>query len=248
MKVEEIELQLKSALINTGLVQPVDSTVTKRRGGADLEILCRQALDGAPPWLRLVDQILALQEAAPMSIHVCRRYLRKNGQLVFGWHLGLSGSMSELAATAEAVCGVLAAARPTLTQQAPRKARGRAAAAARQAELDEAGEEGGDAYDEAQEGEEGRPHRPPDLAPGQRPPPEAGVIAPGRPARVAAPEGFSPTIKVVRNEVDDEGRVRIEEEMPLPHVYRELNHLSDGGRGAALSGSGNFHPARTRRR
>lgn len=224
---EHLELQLKSALLGTGLVQPVESGLDRWRGGGEVEVLCRQVPGQEAPWMRVVDQVLALTEAAPMSLHLCRRYLRKNGRMVFGWHVAMSGKMSELKSVVEAVVSVLVEARPQLDAAAP-------ARRARQAQPAP--------HQDDEEPEEARedPNRfTPPHTPGQRPPPTAPVPrAPGPPANgVHPPAGFVPSIRVVKNEVDEEGNRHIEEIMPLPHVYHEMNKPTAGGRGASLHGT-----------
>jgi hypothetical protein len=245
VKIEALELELKSALLGTGLVQPVSSEA--RRAGAkwfSLEVLCRQTPGQEAPWLGVVDQVLSLTEAAPLSLHICRRYLRKNNRMVFGWHIGLSGSLTEVEAAVQAVVPVLVAARPELDGAAPAPARPPARAGGREAP------EEGDGPEDAPEAGPARRSQP--LAPGRHPPAkDVTPRPPGPPASgVTPPEGFIPRIRVVKNEVGADGKLRIIEEMPLPHVYREMNKPfdPDSTRGAFLAGDGDFHPAKTRRR
>jgi hypothetical protein len=243
MKLPSLELELKSALLGTGLVQPVESVI--RGGGrrAEIEVLSRQTPGSEAVWLRVVDRMLAVQETLPVSIHVCRRYVRKNGKLVFGWNIGVSGSMAEIEASVRAILPLLLEVRPEL--EVPIGATSVRTLLGQAPVADESEEASGSAQEPAP-----RTHSQP-LAPGQHPPPrEALPRPPGAAASgVTPPQGFTPTIRVVRNEVDEKGQIRIEEEMPLPHVYRQMNRpLFEGStRGAFLSGDGGFHPAKTRR-
>lgn len=235
---EVMDLELRSALLGTGLVQPVDSKVhpAGAKATSSIQILSRQVPGQEAAWLEVVDQLLALEETLPVSLHVCRRYLRKNGKMVYGWHLGLSGTMSELEALSAAIVPVLAAARPSLDAPAA-PARSRAARPP-----PEAPQEAPEAPPEPRQAARSRP-----LAPGQRPPPrEAPPREPGAPAAgVEAPEGFIPTLRVTKREIGDDGKERIEETMPLPHVYREMSRPRPGSkRGAYKQGDSSYHPTK----
>jgi hypothetical protein len=189
----QAELALKSALLGTGLVQPVDAVT----GRGVVEVLCRQVPGQEAPWMRIVDGLLQKLEATPDALHIGRRYVRRNGQLVFGWHLGLRApKAAEFGVLVAAACEVLATAKPELTPAAPARRR-RAAAAVEEPDEDEE--------------------------------------APDEPARPSAPVR---PIKVVRRSTDEDGSTVIEEEMPLPHVYRDLNRPAyAGARGARPTAS-----------
>ena len=82
-------MQLQSALMSTGLVQPVSE---KSRGGY-VEVLCRQIPGQEKVWLQVVDKMLIFAEehkTVLQEFHVCRRYVRKGGQMAFGWHIALT--------------------------------------------------------------------------------------------------------------------------------------------------------------
>lgn len=199
------ELALQSALMSTGLVQPVE---TKGRGGR-VEILCRQVPGQERPWLRVVEGLLAALPSG--ELHICRRYVLKEGKLAFGWHLGFEMPTAKaLQNAAELAVAVLARAKPELTSVVE---------------------------DEAQ-AVVVPPQRSRAMAPGQHPPRAAPVArAPGAPARLEMPPpGRTEGIRVVRRAVDEEtGSTIIEEEMPLPHVYRDLNKpRHKDGRGARM--------------
>lgn len=212
-------LKLQSALMATGLVQPV-SEVTK---GGHLEVLCRQVPGQEKPWLRVVEMLLTYGEgysAAGVDLHICRRYLLKNGMMVFGWHIAIDCKNAKLLGTTvdNLVAEVLEEARTLLEAQepavtpAPREQPVAVQAASRAP-----------------------------LAPGQHPaprmPPPRPPNAPGN-VIGTVPPGFTPQIRVVQNTRDQNGKVTIVEEMQLPHVYTEMNIPNSKGRGAKLTGGG----------
>lgn len=205
----KIDLALQSALMSTGLVQPLE---VKGRGGR-VEILCRQMPGQEGPWLRVVETLLvALQSIVPSPLHVCRRYVLKDGKLAFGWHLGFeTPNTKALQAVVEVAVQVLGTAKPELPSVTAYEAQDEVTAAVVPAARSRA------------------------LAPGQHPPRREPVPrAPGAPARLdAPPPGRVEAIRVVKREVGEDGRQTIVEEMPLPHVYRDLNKpVRKGGRGA----------------
>ena len=133
--------------------------------------------------------------------------------MVFGWHLALEEkSVKRLQASVEAVLGVLAGARPQLTAvMPPEPLYAPQAVAATQTRQT--------------------------LMPGQHPPPRepnARIPEDTTPGGTGEPPpGFVPTMRVVKRGVDSQGNQTTVEEMPLPHVYRELNKPTHkGGKGA----------------
>jgi hypothetical protein len=171
-------LDLQSLLLGTGLVQPVSSS----SGAGGVEVLCRQVPGQEEAWLEVAKKLLEAIAgwARPDALHLCRRYVWRDGKMVFGWHLGLHASAKELAEVLALVRPILESARPRLGE-AP--ARRRAPAAPEE--------------------------------------PQEGVLAGSRPAQGARAAPVQP-IRVVRSEIDEDGNPIIEEEMPLPHVTREL--------------------------
>lgn len=110
MKANVMEFQ--SALMGTGLVQPVD---VKGKSG-DIEVLLRLVPGQEKGWLAIMDQLLQKLEGAPGDFHVCRRYVRRGGQMVFGYHVSLHMNSAKALNTAIAQCvEVLKLARPSLT-------------------------------------------------------------------------------------------------------------------------------------
>lgn len=174
------ELALKSALLGTGLVQPVESMA--RTG--HVEVLCRQVPGQEKAWLEVLKQLLVLEKDG-ISLLLARRYVLRNDALAFGWHVQVNAAGKLLGAAVEAMVEVLAKAKPTLSAATPQ------------------------------------------------------VVATPRPAVVqSAPDtprpGGETYIRVVRREIDEEtGQLIVEEEMPLPHVYRDLNRPAYPGAAGA---------------
>jgi hypothetical protein len=207
------KLEFQSALIGTGLVQPVDFTATKKT----VSVICRQVPGQERPWLKIVEGLLHAMGGIPVGeFHVCRRYVLKEGRMVFGWHLGIEvPDAHALVAAIGAAVAVLAQAKPSLAPPAP------------------------EPYEEAPEPAAPRPGRA--LAPGQHPVRVPQPRQPGPPAQLGErPPGRVEGIRVVSRTVDeDTGKVIIEEEMPLPHVYRDLNKPAHkDGRGARTYAGG----------
>lgn len=105
------KLSLESALVSTGMVQPVDGKVK----GGHLEVLCRQVPGQESGWVGVVDQLLGLSVEG-VELHLCRRYLHKDGQMVFGWHVQVDcASGRALAAAVDVLVATLNQARPALS-------------------------------------------------------------------------------------------------------------------------------------
>ena len=79
------ELDLRECLLSTGMVQPVQITGTKKK----LSALCREVPGQARAWLAVVATTLQAADSAGIELHICRQYVWKGGQMVFGWHVGL---------------------------------------------------------------------------------------------------------------------------------------------------------------
>ena len=210
----KITMQLQSALIATGLVQPVSE---KARGGY-VEILCRQIPGQEKVWLQVVDKMLIFAEERTtelQELHVCRRYVRKGGQMAFGWHIALTcKNVKTLQAGVENLIEeVLNLARPSLNEPEPviRPEPSVVPQAASRAP----------------------------LAPGRHPTVRNAVPrAPGEPGTVVGTPPATIGLTVVQNFRDEHGKVTIVEEMALPHVYAEMNRPNSKGRGAKLTGGG----------
>lgn len=96
--------KLRDVLKATGLVDPVDTT----GGAGSVSCLCRQFPGKEARWLRIVDGLLAFSEQNKINVHVCRRYVRKNGQMVFGWFVGVTAdSAKKVSEDVESLCQVV---------------------------------------------------------------------------------------------------------------------------------------------
>lgn len=179
------ELSLKSALLSTGLVQPVESTGK----GGQVSVLCRQVPGQDKPWLQVARELLITAGEASCELHLCRRYLVKDGQMVFGWHISFSTkgtkAAEELVAKLEPV---LAKARPSLAS----------------ADVEE------------------RPAQTPARHTTEAPPVESG---------------HRDGVRLVSQTRDAKGRLKIVQEIPLPHVHRDLNVPQPGKRKGAYGSS-----------
>lgn len=211
-------LDLKSALLSTGLVLPVDSHAYR----GHLDVMCRQIPGQEKPWLEVITQLLEVSEAKGLNYHVCRRYIRKDGKLVFGWHIQIEADKAGMKEAVESACKVMALAKPSLVAPPP----------PRDIQMPQ-------------------PYRRA-AAPGQHPQKLAAVPrSPGSQAFVPeAPPGYEFKETTLVDELDADGKRHVETLVPLPHVYGDLNTPSKpvynealgryvgGGRGARLSGSG----------
>jgi hypothetical protein len=205
------ELALKSALLSTSLVQPVDS----KSKGRVLEILCRQMPGAEKYWLSLIRDMLEAAQTNAFDLHICRRYVLKDNELAFGWNIGLEASSSvKLQASVDALTKILSQAKPILTQ-VPSEARFHNLVPPPRPKF--VGAKPKAAKDR--------------LLPSPRPPGEPGFTE-------APPPGFVPQITTIKESIDPEsGKPVIIREMPLPHIYRDLNRPAHkDGKGARLIG------------
>lgn len=211
-------MKLQSALISTGLVQPV----SEESKGGYLEVLCRQIPGQEKAWLRVVESLLVYSERSDsFKFHICRRYVMKNGQMVFGWHISIDCKNTKtLDRTVDVmVAEVLEEVRASLAEPAAEpppqhpQAQPQAVRAAPRQPLAPG-------------------QHPPTRVPPPRPPNDPGTVV-GTP-----PANFAPAVRVVQNTRDERGKVTIVEEMALPHVYSELNVPNSKGKGAKFTGGG----------
>lgn len=86
---------LRDALTSTGLVQPIETT---GKAGS-VSCLCRQLPGKEASWLKVVDSMLTRAELNGIKLHVCRRYVKKNGSLAFGWFVGVESASAKGAET-----------------------------------------------------------------------------------------------------------------------------------------------------
>lgn len=112
MSNEKIEFDLKSAIFNTGLIQPVESSMK----GGRLSIICRQIPGQEAPWIQLIPKLLKAAEEANIDLHLCRKYVLRGGKMVYGWHLGVDAKNAKAVQTFldEVLKPVLEKAKPVL--------------------------------------------------------------------------------------------------------------------------------------
>lgn len=204
---------LREALYGTGLVQPIDS---KGRGGS-VSCLCRQIPGQEANWLKVVDQLLTVSDQKSIDLHICRRYVRREGRMVFGWFLGVeTKNAKDVVEAVGFLVEVLKQAKPSLApipEQPVRpyqsQYRDRTTDAEKQA------------LELGKHGTKAPPRAPEYVGPDPQP-----------------PQNVVPRLTVISRGVDKKGRTVDEVEMPLPHVYSDLNapKHKDGKGAKGISG------------
>jgi hypothetical protein len=179
---------LQGALMASGLLQPLSVT---GRGGR-LEALCRQVPGQEKSWLEAVHRILFKLGEAKTDIIIARRYLLKDGKMVFGWFLQLDLKTAKqvqeaVQAIQEALEATTLVEAPAPTQPLPRPPQKLASEVAKMTTATP---------------------RAPEYSPDPVP-----------------PTGYQPQVKLGRMGPDGKREVL---EMPLPHVYGELNKPKQG--------------------
>lgn len=107
----------------TGLVYPLSSD----RVWAGWELLCRQVPGQESSWLQTVDKLLRWEASRPAGrtpdkLFIARRYLLKDGKMVYGWYLKLNCKSAEgLKEATDSLIEVLKESRPQ-PSAAPRQA------------------------------------------------------------------------------------------------------------------------------
>lgn len=82
---------LREALYGTTVIQPISS---ESKGGS-LGIHCRQVVGQEKAWVKLADELLLVAESHSLSIHVCRRYVRKDARMLFCWFIGIEAKSAK---------------------------------------------------------------------------------------------------------------------------------------------------------
>lgn len=207
------EIKLREVLLHTGLVLPVKSSSK----GAKISVLSKLISGQDKSWLRVVKKILELAFFNNWNIHLCRQYLLKDGEMVFGWHLSIEAKKtSELDVILNTLQEELADVGPGFSDppeqpiQTPSLPNVERDPEVLKAKL--------------QSHTTALPRPPSQSAPDKQPPP-------GWPA---------PEMQIVRNTIDKKtGKPIVEYEMPLPNVYTaDMNKPNAKGRGAW---TGDFH-------
>ena len=105
------ELNLKSALISTGILIPLESSASEM----EVTVLCRLTKGQESVWLQAVNELLETAEQAGFKAHICKIFLRRDGKLCSAWNIGIRGSSLEQTAQAvEIVSNVLGQWKPSL--------------------------------------------------------------------------------------------------------------------------------------
>lgn len=218
MSSSNLNLRLRSALMATALVQPVSHSDNAKH----FWVLCRMVPGQEPPWLKVVEAVLldfdsATWEGEKPDLVIARRYVAKDGRMVFGWYINIvAKTVKDIERMVSLLETHLETAKPTLTPRpAPR-------------------------YTEDEAVDEPPPQRTRALPAGQHPanmqaakPRPASESYPQRPP----PANFKPTLRVTKKGKD--GQV-LEEEMPLPHIHgSDMNTPNQKGKGAWHDGE--FH-------
>lgn len=116
MSIAKLELELRTSLMETGLVQPVKGSSKS----GHIEVICRQVPGQEQPWIMVMTNLLLASEEEGVDLHVCRRYVLKERKLVFGWHVELNAkNLPGLKTAVSLMCAELAEAKPVLDAPAP---------------------------------------------------------------------------------------------------------------------------------
>lgn len=197
------ELELTTALLGTGLVLPHKSYVK----GGRAEILCRPVPGQDPRLLELLKVLLVKAEEAQIHLHVCKRFVAKEGALAYGWNFAIDAANNKkLKEAIDILKPILEEAKPSLQDMAAALTPAPATAPQPPSAMDRAAaaRQAGVVVDR-----------------------EAGVLgklAPERSQTVYQPGVRLPgaAISLIDVTRDDNGTTSIFE-MPLPHVSADLN-------------------------
>lgn len=212
--------QLRDGLYRTTLVQPLDF---EGRGGS-ISVMCRQIPGQEKAWVKLVDALLLKAEAKGITVHVCRRYIRKDGRMAFGWFLGVEAkSALALIDAVKDLVGVLEGgpgfAKAVAEVEVPMPTKKYVSPY-----QDKTPKSVQDALDgdSVERSAATREHREFEVGPDP-----------------VAPKGARlPALKVISMGTDDKGMRTSVEEMPLPHTYKDSNKPKPGKTKGAYGGSG----------
>jgi hypothetical protein len=95
----KIENDFRKALAETGLVQPIES----KSRASSVEVLCRLMPGSETKWPAVAERLLRAGLQAGIDVHVCRRFILKDDKMVFGIHVGVTGSTAKTLPTELAV-------------------------------------------------------------------------------------------------------------------------------------------------
>lgn len=189
---------LREALFATGMVQPLDGSGK----GKSVSLLCRQIKGQEAAWILAIDRILEVSESEGFDSHICRRYVRREGKIAFGWFLEFSASSAKgLVQVVDRISEILRSI-PRSSEQAPAQKIFTSAKSP------------------------GRPQTPTHASP------RSGEVQ----VDTIPPKNFKVQMVETRTGTDKDGRPTFVQEMPLPHVYEDINAPKPGSnKGAASS-------------
>ena len=205
----KLGLQLHSALLATGLVQPIDV----KDGKNGLSFLCRAVPGQESMWLKAAEALL--KTVSPDILFIGSKFVIKDDHMVKGVYLALSCKPALLKETVEVIVNILISFKALLNPVMPQRMTPPTVNAGPKDDIYK---------DPAVLAAKVAAHTraTPREMEGSGPDP---VPPPGMPA---------PSVRVVRNELTNDGERIIEQEMPLPHVYKEMGTPNELGRGSYL--------------
>lgn len=91
MSSKELVDRLATSLSSLPFVEPItaDFSVT------GVKVICRVKKGTEAAWAKVVEKILRSADRAEFKAHICRLYFLHNGNMVYGWHLGITSSSME---------------------------------------------------------------------------------------------------------------------------------------------------------
>lgn len=239
MAATEAELDLREILLVTGLVQPVK--VTQKY--LTLSALCREVPGQYQAWLKVVETILRESAGTGIEFHLCRQFIWKDGQMVYGWHVSVEAPDEvQLSLHITWLRELLKDVQPDLTPAAVPEPAAAPQAAAPAPAAPHASQE-----DEELLEDEDEPQGPPSAELAARradfrkhtnaTPRMADIV----PAGLPLPPQVKPQLRVVEKGMAKDQKNRmvpvIVEEFPLPHVFTDdMNKPNEKGRGATTLG------------
>jgi len=78
-------MDIKAALNGTGIASVIKAVATKEAVTAYYRVRPTD-LD---PWIMILGKVMATQELAPASMHMCKQYVYKDGEVLHVWHLSV---------------------------------------------------------------------------------------------------------------------------------------------------------------
>lgn len=108
---KKTEEQVSDALRGTGMVIPLSSD----RVWSGWDFLCRLVPGQEKNWLKVVNSLLKWADArGKTDLFIARRYLLKEGSMVFGWYIRLqTKNAKDLKSASDEVCELLTKSKPS---------------------------------------------------------------------------------------------------------------------------------------